>query len=309
MHLKIATRESPLALWQAHHARNELLRHWPDLTIELLPMSTSGDRFFDKKLLEIGGKGLFVKELEEALLDGRADLAVHSMKDVPAHFPDGLELTTLFARQSPFDAFVSNQYPTLASLPHAAIVGTSSLRRASQLLAARPDLIIKPIRGNVGTRLKKLDTEDYAGLILATAGLERLGLDTRIQETLSETVMLPAPGQGALGIECRADDLPLKQLLEPLHDANTARTVTTERHVNQLLGGNCHAPIALYCRESDRKQLILNALVASPDGQNILHDTQTGPIDQPEALANACFQALKEKGALQLLASLGPHHV
>ncbi|MDF1647024.1 MAG: hydroxymethylbilane synthase [Legionellaceae bacterium] len=300
-HLRIATRQSPLALWQAHHARDRLLAHWPHLTIDLLPITTSGDRFLNTKLLDIGGKGLFVKELEEALLNQQADLAVHSMKDMPANIPQGLSLQTIFARQNPLDAFVSNQFPTLKSLPKGAIVGTSSLRRASQLLAFRPDLIIQPIRGNVGTRLKKLETENYHATILAAAGLERLQLETRIQETLAENIMLPAPGQGALGIECRADDVALKKLLAPLHDPDTARTVEAERLVNQTLGGSCHTPIAIYCRPSAKNQLSLDALVASPDGKVVIRDTQTGTQNQALELANASVHALKSKGALTLL--------
>jgi len=307
-HLRIATRQSPLALWQAHYARTKLLEHWPSLTIDLLPMTTSGDRFSNTKLLDIGGKGLFVKELEEALIDGRADLAVHSMKDVPAVFPTGLTLHTIFARQTPTDAFVSNQYPSLASLPQGATVGTSSLRRASQLLAFRPDLQIKPIRGNVGTRLKKLDTENYDALILAAAGLERLGLDARIQETLPDTLMLPSPGQGALGIECRADDTVLKQLLEPLHNAHASLCVQTERTVNAMLGGTCHTPVAVYCRETHNKQLKLDALVASADGKRILRDTRVGMPDNADQLAKQCAEALLSQGAKTLLQPPPTHH-
>src|SRR3990167_4214949 len=194
-HLRIATRQSPLALWQAHHTRLALLKHWPHLTIELLPMHTSGDRFLNKKFLDIGGKGLFVKELEEALLNKQADLAVHSMKDMPATLPEGLTLETIFARHNPYDALVSQQFSSLNQLPHQAIIGTSSLRRAAQLLAIRPDFVIKPIRGNVGTRLDKLTTGPYHALILAAAGLERLGLAAHIQETLETHIMLPAPRQ------------------------------------------------------------------------------------------------------------------
>lgn len=301
-HLRIATRQSPLALWQAYYARDKLLEHWPSLSIELLPMTTSGDRFADKKLLEIGGKGLFVKELEEALLDGRADLAVHSMKDVPAVCPEGLVLDTIFARQTPTDAFVSNQYPSLACLPQGAVVGTSSLRRASQLLALRPDLTIKPIRGNVGTRLKKLDTEDYDAIILAAAGLERLGLEARIQETLPSSIMLPSPGQGALGIECRANDTALQQLLEPLHDAHSALCVQAERTVNAMLGGTCHTPVAVYCREAHHKnKLTLDALVASADGATIIRDTQVGTPQEILQLAERSAHSMLSKGAAALL--------
>ncbi len=300
-HLRIATRQSPLALWQAHDARNRLLARWPELTIELLPITTSGDRFLDVKLLDIGGKGLFVKELEEALLDGRADLAVHSMKDMPATLPEGLTLHTIFARQNPLDAFVSNQFPTLKSLPKGAVVGTSSLRRASQLLAQNPDLVIQPIRGNVGTRLKKLDTENYHAIILAAAGLERLALETRIQETLPPHVMLPAPGQGALGIECRADDIALQERLAPLHDTHTAHTVEAERFVNKSLGGSCHTPIAIYCQKTAKNQLTLDTLVASPDGKTVIRDTQTGHEDKALELAEAAVQALTRKNVHRLL--------
>ena len=300
-HLRIATRQSPLALWQAHHARYKLLQFWPSLTIELLPMTTSGDRFSDKKLLDIGGKGLFVKELEEALLDGRADLAVHSMKDVPATFPEDLVLHTIFTRQTPHDAFVSNQYTRLASLPPGAVVGTSSLRRESQLLAFRPDLNIKPIRGNVGTRLKKLDDEHYDAIILAAAGLERLGLDARIQEILPSTLMLPAPGQGALGIECRKNDTALHHLLKPLHDTHAALCVQAERTVNAMLGGTCHTPVAVYCRASSHPILTLDALVASADGATIIRDTRTGTSDEILKLAELCAKTLVSQGAADLI--------
>ena len=300
-HLRIATRQSPLALWQANYAREQLLIHWPKLTIELLPMKTSGDRFLNTKLLDIGGKGLFVKELEEALLTEKADLAVHSMKDMPAELPEGLTLATIFARQNPLDAFVSNQFPSLSSLPKHATVGTSSLRRAAQLLAYRSDLKIKPIRGNVGTRLKKLETESFDAIILAAAGLERLGLDARIQETLPEHIMLPAPGQGALGIECRTNDNALKKLLLPLHDKATADAVNAERFVNRTLEGSCHTPIAIYCRPSAENTLTLNALIASPDGQIIIKDTRVGPDNNALSLAKSAAATLQEKGAKKLL--------
>ncbi|MDF1677682.1 MAG: hydroxymethylbilane synthase [Legionellaceae bacterium] len=299
--LRIATRQSPLALWQANHVRTQLLAHHPHLTIELLPITTSGDRFLNTKLLDIGGKGLFVKELEEALLEKRADLAVHSMKDMPSTLPDGLVLNTIFARQNPLDAFVSHQYPTLNSLPKGAVVGTSSLRRAAQLLAHRPDLIIQPIRGNVGTRLKKLETENYDATMLAAAGLERLGLQARIQETLPEHIMLPAPGQGALGIECRESDAALKQLLVPLHDESTARIIQAERHVNHALGGSCHTPIAIYCRPTTKGLLRLDARIASPDGKVMIQETQTGPTTDAQILAEAAVEGLNAKGALTLL--------
>ncbi len=307
-HLRIATRSSPLALWQAHHARDTLLKHWPDLTLEIIPITTSGDRFLNTKLLDIGGKGLFVKELEEALLHHQADFAVHSMKDVPATLPEGLEITTLFARQNPLDAFVSNRYKTLESMPKGAIVGTSSLRRASQVLNMRPDITIKPIRGNVGTRLKKLDDGEFDAILLAATGLQRLGLSARIEETLSAHIMLPAPGQGALGIECRSDDSRLKQLLAPLHDKTTALAVQTERHVNQLLGGSCHTPIAIYCEPITDERIKLRALVASADGQTMLRDTQEGHIDERERMAKNAYDALVQQGAKALIQTPKDHH-
>lgn len=300
-HLRIATRLSPLALWQANYARSKLLAHWPHLQIDLLPMKTSGDRFLQSKLLDIGGKRLFVKELEEALLNHQADLAVHSMKDVPSEIPDKLTLETIFARENPLDAFVSNQYPTLESLPSGAIVGTSSLRRASQLLALRPDLNIQSIRGNVGSRLKKLDNGDYDGIILAAAGLKRLQLDTRIRVILPPQTMLPAPGQGALGIECRADDEALKSLLAPLHDPFSATTVGVERLVNQKLGGNCHTPVAIYCRYTEKNQIQLDTLVACASGAKMIRDSQIGPDKNAVYLAHQSANALLARGAQELL--------
>ncbi len=302
--LRIATRKSPLALWQAHYARDMLLKHWPKLQIELVPLTTSGDKFLNTKLLEIGGKGLFVKELEEALFNHTADFAVHSMKDMPANLPEGLTLETIFARQNPLDAFVSNQYQTLDALPKGAIVGTSSLRRAAQILAQRPDLIIEPIRGNVGTRLEKLDSGKYDAIILATAGLLRLNLKNRIKAILPADVMLPAPGQGALGIECRTNDTALKTLLAPLHDEATAITVRAERAVNAALGGSCHTPIGIYCREEKPNTLTLDSLIASPDGQTIVRDRQVGEVQNAQTLATQAVDALKQKNALTLL---NPH--
>lgn len=298
-HLTIATRESPLALWQAEHAKQLLLTHWPQLTIELLPLKTSGDKFLNAKLLDIGGKGLFVKELEEALLDKRADLAVHSMKDVPATLPDDLQLSTIFSRHNPLDAFVSEHYASLDNLPEGAIVGTSSLRREAQLLIKRPDIDILPIRGNVGTRLNKLKTENYDAIILAAAGLERLGLEKEIKEILAEEVILPAAGQGALGIECRVDDNALQTLLEPLHHKPTAICVEAERMVNHHLGGNCHTPIALFCRLHSTDEFKLDALIASPNGKSVIRDSQVGAI--PEELAKRCITSLQTKGAHELL--------
>ena len=299
--IRIATRKSPLALWQAYSIRDQLLFHWPDLEIELLPMSTSGDMFLKDKLLTIGGKGLFVKELEEALLDKRADLAVHSMKDVPVVFPDGLLLTAICARHNPFDAFVSPLYENVSSLPQGAVVGTSSLRRQSQLLALRPDLVIQGLRGNIHTRLEKMDKGNYQAIILAAAGLERMDLQSRIRQQYEPDEMLPACGQGALGIECRADDGVLQELLLPLNDPLTASCVYAERHVNALLGGNCHTPLAVYCRPIDESNLVLSAKIASADGQHVISNHQQGAQNELTQLADRVFHALLADGAEQLL--------
>ena len=299
--IRIATRKSPLALWQAEFVRSQLLFHWPDLEIDFLPMSTSGDQFLKDKLLTIGGKGLFVKELEEALLDGRADLAVHSMKDVPVTFPDGLVLAVMCARDNPLDAFVSGQYATLNSLPEGAIVGTSSLRRQSQLLARRPDLEIKALRGNIHTRLEKMETGDYHAIILAAAGLERMGMHARIRECLSLDVMLPACGQGVLGVECRTGDERMRKLLLPLNDALASCCVQTERQVNALLGGNCHTPLAVYCRPIENAHLLLSAKVASVDGQRVIYHQQQGLQQQASVLAENVVQALRADGVAALL--------
>ena len=300
--LRIATRKSPLALWQAEHIRLALLQHWPQLRIELLPMVTSGDAFIKDALLTIGGKGLFVKELEDALLDKRADLAVHSMKDVPTLFPDRLSLAAICQRDSPFDALVSPAYPDLDALPIGARVGTTSLRRQSQLLAYRPDLQILPLRGNIHTRLAKLDAHAFDAIVLAVAGLERMGMENRIAQILPDNIMLPACGQGALGIECRTDDDAVQRLIAPLNDAQSACSVFTERHVNALLGGNCHVPIAVYCMLDGDSKLLLRAKVATPDGKTMLCNTQRGNIEDAMALAQRCAQTLLDEGAAELLA-------
>lgn len=299
--IRIATRQSPLALWQAHCIRDHLLSHWPDLTVDILPMVTSGDQFLKDKLWATGGKGLFVKELEEALLDKRADMAVHSMKDVPVAFPDGLVLAVICARSNPLDALVSTLYPTLALLPLGAVVGTSSLRRQSQLLALRPDLDIQALRGNIHTRLEKMDKAGYHAIILAAAGLERMGLQSRIRECFSPEVMLPACGQGALGVECRVDDDAMRGLLAPLNDPLTACCVQTERQVNALLGGNCHTPLGVYCKPLDGSNFLLRAKVASADGQQVIEQHQQGPQDKADQLALRVVQGLLANGAGALL--------
>ena len=302
--IRIATRNSPLALWQANHIRAELLQRWPELVIELLPMTTSGDQFLKDKLLAIGGKGLFVKELEEALLDKRADLAVHSMKDVPAAAPEGLSLSAICARHNPFDALVSRVYPSLNELPLNAVVGTSSLRRQSQLLAIRPDLKIHPLRGNIHTRLAKLDSGEFDAIVLAVSGLERMGLGHLITEVLAEDIMLPACGQGALGLECRTDDEDLHAIIAPLNHTLSALCVNTERHVNALLGDNCHVPLAVYCTTAPDDKLSLRAKVASSNGQIIIEDNQLGASGAAHQLAQQCAQTLLAKGAADLLTSI-----
>ena len=300
--LRIATRQSPLALWQANYIRAQLLHHWPQLTIELLPMTTSGDQFLKDKLLEVGGKGLFVKELEEALLEKRADLAVHSMKDVPANLPDGLFLAAIGTRHNPFDALISKKQSGLSALPLGAIIGTSSLRRQSQLLAIRPDLKIIPLRGNIHTRIAKMDTELFDAIVLAVAGLERMGLDDLITEILPEDIMLPACGQGALGIECRLEDAETQLLIAPLNDTFSTYCVTAERQVNALLGGNCHVPLAVYCTVINNSTLSLRAKVASPDGQIVIQEHLQGDILELSALAEQCAHLLLQNGAADLLA-------
>ena len=300
--LRIATRNSPLALWQANHVRSMLLRCSPELTIELLPMTTSGDAFLNDKLLAIGGKGLFVKELEEALLDERADFAVHSMKDVPTILPKGLGLTTICARDNPLDAFLSPRYSCIDTLPYGASIGTSSLRRQSQLLAHRPDLRVKSLRGNVQTRIAKLNAFDFDAIILAAAGLERLGMHAIIKEIIDDDIMLPACGQGALGIECRIDDPKTLALLSPLNDPLASLCIQSERHVNALLGGNCHVPLAVYCKPMPESQLLLRAKVATQDGKIVIQDTRQGAMSEALALAEASAQSLLAQGAAELIA-------
>ncbi|QMT58919.1 hydroxymethylbilane synthase [Legionella sp. PC997] len=302
--LRIATRQSPLALWQANHVRNLLLNKWPNLQIDLLPMNTSGDKFLKDKLLAVGGKGLFVKELEEALLDKRADFAVHSSKDMPAEFPEGLGLAAICKRDNPFDVFVSYQHTDLQTLPAHSIVGTSSLRRQSQLLAYRPDLSVKSLRGNINTRLEKLKSGEYDAIILAAAGLERMGFMDSIQEQLSAEIMLPACGQGALAIECRADDHEMHALITELNDPVSAICVHTERKVNALLGGNCHVPLAVFCVPIENNQLSLQAKVLSLDGSQMIKSVQIGPLEQATRLAELCAQSLLAQGAANLLASV-----
>ncbi|OTG84415.1 hydroxymethylbilane synthase [Acinetobacter sp. ANC 5054] len=301
--LKIATRQSPLALWQAEHIRARLEALHTDLKVELVTFVTQGDKILDTPLAKIGGKGLFVKELEAALLDGRADLAVHSMKDVPMALPEGLSLAVICEREDPFDAFVSNQYQSFDDLPQGAKVGTSSLRRKCQILKQRPDLEIIDLRGNVGTRLSKLDAGNYDAIILASAGLKRLSLAERIRHSIQPVISLPAVGQGALGLECRADDQNVLDLIQPLMHAETNACVRAERAFNAYLEGGCQVPIAGYATLSDG-QIHLEGRVGSPDGQTLLKAQQTGTPEQAEQLGVALAKDLLAQGAGDILKAL-----
>ncbi|MBL6745420.1 MAG: hydroxymethylbilane synthase [Pseudomonadales bacterium] len=298
--LRIATRESPLALWQANFVKDALNQHHPALFVELVPMTTRGDQILDSPLAKVGGKGLFVKELEKAMLDGRADIAVHSMKDVPMEFPEGLGLAVICEREDPADAFVSNDYRSLKELPQGARVGTSSFRRQCQLKEQRPDLEILDLRGNVGTRLGKLDSGGYDGIILAAAGLIRLGLAERIRERLAYELSLPAGGQGAVGIECRNDDLETLKLLDCLHDTQTAARVTAERAVNARLEGGCQVPIASFA-ELEGDSLNLRALVGAVDGSVIYRSERNGSQHDAERLGIEVAEDLLKQGAKAIL--------
>lgn len=299
--IRIATRQSPLALWQAHYVQQQLVAAHPGLQVELVPMVTKGDVLLDTPLSKVGGKGLFVKELELAMLENRADLAVHSMKDVPVAFPEGLGLVTICQRETPLDAFVSEKYATLDDLPQGAVVGTSSLRRQCQLSALRPDLTIRSLRGNVGTRLSKLDAGEYDAIILAAAGLKRLGLASRIRSTLPAEVSLPAVGQGAVGIECRLDDAPLIALLQALNHRDTETCVRAERAMNTRLEGGCQVPIGSFALLQPGDQLWLRGLVGTPDGSKMISAERRGHRDQAEQLGIALADELLERGAGEIL--------
>ncbi len=294
--LKIATRKSPLALWQANFVKDRLEALHPDLQVELVPMSTQGDKILDTPLAKVGGKGLFVKELETAMLEGRADIAVHSMKDVPVEFPDGLGLHTICEREDPRDAFVSNHFNQIDELPQGAVVGTSSLRRQCQLRAARPDLVIRDLRGNVNTRLAKLDAGEYDAIILAAAGLKRLEMAHRIAAFIEPEQSLPANGQGAVGIECRLDDHELHALLAPLEHPETRIRVLTERAMNRALQGGCQVPIGAYALVQG-EEVWLRGLVGSPDGARVIRDEIRGPLAEGEALGHTLAQRLLAAGA------------
>ena len=303
--LIIATRESPLALWQAEFVRSALTQAYPDVDVQLLGMTSRGDQLLDVPLAKVGGKGLFVKELEEALLDGRADIAVHSMKDVPMAFPAGLGLGVICAREDPSDAFVSNQYRTLEELPAGSVVGTSSLRRECQLRSRRPDLDIKFLRGNVNTRLRKLDEAEYDAIILASAGLIRLGFAGRIAQHMDICDSLPAGGQGAVGIELRSDDSAVLSLLQVVHHEPTARRVIAERAMNKRLEGGCQVPIGCYADYVDGGEtLLLRGLVGNPDGSQILRAEAIAPAAEAEQLGISVAEDLLSQGAAAILADV-----
>jgi hydroxymethylbilane synthase len=305
--IRIATRKSRLALWQANYVKEALQANHPGLKVELVTMSTQGDVILDTPLAKVGGKGLFVKELEVAMLEGKADLAVHSMKDVPVDFPEGLGLVTICEREDPRDAFISNHFDNTDALPQGAVVGTCSLRRQCQIKAYRPDLVIKNLRGNVETRLRKLDDGEYDAIILAAAGLIRLELETRIRGFLQPEQSLPAVGQGAIGIECRLDDKRLHQLLKPLHHQDTADRVHCERMMNLTLQGGCQVPIGSYAL-LEGEQLWLRALVGEPDGSRIVRGEIRGHRRDAEQLGITLAKQLLADGADEILTALYQEH-
>ena len=304
--IRIATRKSPLAMWQAEHVTARLKALHPGLTVEIIGMTTKGDQLLDSPLSKVGGKGLFVKELEQGMLAGEADIAVHSMKDVPVEFPEGLHLAVIMERENPYDAFVSNTYASLADLPEGACVGTSSLRRQCQLADRRPDLRIEPLRGNVNTRLAKLDAGEYDAIILAAAGLIRLGFESRIRDCIDPVDSLPAIGQGAIGIECRVDDERVHQLIAPLADRDTTDRVLAERAMNARLNGGCQVPIGGHA-VLDGDQLILKGLVGTTDGTRILRAEASGPRAEAEAIGVRVAEDLLGQGADAILSALLGH--
>lgn len=304
--LRIVTRKSPLALWQANHVHERLRRLHPGLAVEVIGVSTEADRFQDRALASMGGKGAFIKELEQALLSERADLAVHSMKDVTVEMPEELALPVILRREDPGDAFVSNHYATLEDLPAGARVGTSSLRRRCQIMHARADLDVCDIRGNVGTRLRKLDEGSYDALVLAASGLRRLALEARITVRLETEQLLPAIGQGALGIETRRGDADVQSLLRPLDDEETHICVSAERAVSRRLNGGCLAPVAGFAElRGDEVHII--ALVGRPDGTELIRDAVSGPAVEAEALGVALAESLLQRGADRILRDIMGH--
>ena len=302
--IRIATRRSALALWQANHVAALLDITIPGIKTELLEITTRGDKILDAPLAKIGGKGLFVKELEQAMLDNKADIAVHSMKDVPVLFPAGLQLTAILPREDPTDAFVSTNYSRFDQLPNTATIGTSSLRRQSQLLANNPRFTIKTLRGNVNTRLSKLENGEYDAVILASAGLKRLGLEQQITQQLSPEDSLPAIGQGAIGIESRIDDNQLNQWLQQINHPETAIRIQAERALNQGLNGGCQVPIGGYAELTSNNHIRLRGLVAKADGSQIIQAENSGHSDQAETIGTELAQTLLSMGAETILAEL-----
>lgn len=300
LHIRIATRKSALALWQAEHVASELTK--AGHTAELVPLSTKGDEILDRSLQKIGGKGLFIKELEVAMQNGDADIAVHSMKDVPAELPDGFAIAAVLERANPFDALVGRPGTRLATLAVGARIGSSSLRRQAQLLMMRPDLKIEPLRGNVNTRLQKMEDGDYDAIILAAAGLERLGLDSHIQELFTTNTMLPAAAQGVVGIECLQSRDDLRSALAELNDERAALTTAAERAIAFKLQANCQSPVASFAELHD-KSIALTALVAAPDGSSVLRMEHEGPTENPEAVGLELAEQLIANGAMEILAA------
>ncbi len=298
--IRIATRKSPLAIWQAEYIASCLKKHWPNVESQLIPLQTKGDQFLKDKLQSIGGKGLFTKELEIALLNGQADIAVHSMKDVPSIQPSGLTIAAICKRHNPYDAIVSNKYTSFEELAPGSIIGTSSLRREAQILAKYPHFVIKTLRGNINTRISKLDNNEYDAIILAASGLIRMQLDFRIKSILNKDIMLPACGQGALGIECRADDKKILNLLEPIKHKVTETCVNSERYVNQSLGGSCHSPIGVFCENINNK-LILTAKVLAKDGKKEAFACHEADILDNIKLAEKVLADLDKQGVRQLI--------
>jgi len=301
--LKIATRNSPLALWQAEHVKQQLIDLHPDLNVELVSMTTEGDRFLDAPLIAVGGKGLFIKELEQALLNGEADIAVHSMKDVTIDLPDELAMPVILKREDVRDVFISNNYKQIEDLPDGAVLGTSSLRRQSQVKALRPGIELKDLRGNVGTRLRKLDDGEYDAIMLAAAGIIRLGLKKRITQLIPESVLLPAIGQGAIGIECRAGDNDVLELIAAVNDRETSLCVETERAFSRRLFGGCQLPIAGQASIKGN-QINLVGLVARIDGSEVIKSELSGGIEKRDEIGAALAESLLARGADDILKEL-----
>ena len=298
----IVSRESRLAMWQAEYVRDRLAALYPQCSIRILGTTTRGDQILDRALSKVGGKGLFVKELEVAMAEGRADLAVHCLKDMPMDLPEGFELAAILEREDPRDAFVSNDYAALDELPDGAVVGTSSLRRQAMIAARYPELVVKPLRGNLDTRLAKLDRGDYAAIILAVAGLNRLGLKARIRSFLDPAQSLPSPGQGTLAIEIPEGREDIKRLLAPLHDEPAAVVSAAERSVSRIFGASCQIPLAAYAT-LDGQRLHLRAMIATPDGLHAAAAEAEGPATAPEALGAQVAELLKARGADDILAA------